>query len=107
MSSKVCKPPGGPGITPPSRPVEERRHDFAEVTGPYSSEDAKQEAARCLAAVDCTFCEVCELLCPDQCITRDPDTGDILIDLDYCKGCGLCAHFCPKGAIQMEPEPSG
>jgi len=26
------------------------------------------------------------------------------IDLDYCKGCGLCAAECPAGAIAMEPE---
>lgn len=27
------------------------------------------------------------------------------IDLDFCKGCGLCAEECPCGAIEMEPEP--
>jgi Pyruvate/2-oxoacid:ferredoxin oxidoreductase delta subunit len=27
------------------------------------------------------------------------------IDYDYCKGCGLCAAECPRGAIEMEPEP--
>ena len=27
-----------------------------------------------------------------------------LIDLDYCKGCGLCVSECPAGAIQMVPE---
>jgi pyruvate ferredoxin oxidoreductase delta subunit len=21
--------------------------------------------------------------------------------MEYCKGCGICAHECPKGAIQM------
>ncbi|MDP3894678.1 MAG: 4Fe-4S binding protein [Nocardioides sp.] len=26
------------------------------------------------------------------------------MDLDYCKGCGLCAAECPSGAIQMVPE---
>ena len=26
------------------------------------------------------------------------------IDLDYCKGCGMCVSECPCGAIQMEPE---
>jgi Pyruvate/2-oxoacid:ferredoxin oxidoreductase delta subunit len=25
-------------------------------------------------------------------------------DLDYCKGCGICAEECPCGAIAMEPE---
>ncbi len=27
-----------------------------------------------------------------------------LIDLDYCKGCGLCVAECPSGAIAMVPE---
>ena len=26
------------------------------------------------------------------------------IDLDYCKGCGICAAECPCGAIEMVPE---
>jgi Pyruvate/2-oxoacid:ferredoxin oxidoreductase delta subunit len=21
--------------------------------------------------------------------------------MEYCKGCGICAHECPKGAIRM------
>jgi Pyruvate/2-oxoacid:ferredoxin oxidoreductase delta subunit len=25
-------------------------------------------------------------------------------NLDYCKGCGICAQECPCGAIQMVPE---
>jgi Pyruvate/2-oxoacid:ferredoxin oxidoreductase delta subunit len=25
-------------------------------------------------------------------------------NLDYCKGCGVCAQECPCGAIQMIPE---
>jgi Pyruvate/2-oxoacid:ferredoxin oxidoreductase delta subunit len=26
------------------------------------------------------------------------------IDLDYCKGCGICVEECPSGAIRMVPE---
>jgi pyruvate ferredoxin oxidoreductase delta subunit len=25
-------------------------------------------------------------------------------DLDFCKGCGICAKICPVGAIAMERE---
>ena len=64
-------------------------------------EEAKAEAARCTAASPCLYCEVCQLLCPDLAITRDPATNAIQIDLAYCKGCGLCAHYCPHGAISM------
>ncbi len=69
-----------------------------------SAQQAQAEAARCLRLGVCAGCEVCELLCPDQAISRDPQTGLPVIDLAFCKGCGLCAHFCPKGAIVMEPE---
>jgi Pyruvate/2-oxoacid:ferredoxin oxidoreductase delta subunit len=72
----------------------------------YAKEEARAEASRCLATLECLYCNVCETLCPDQCITRDPQTGGILIDLVHCKGCGLCAHYCPKGAIRMELEPT-
>ena len=62
------------------------------------------EARRCLGALSCEACDVCRLMCPDLAITRDPESGRIVIDLDYCKGCGICAFVCPKGAIRMELE---
>jgi len=45
------------------------------------------------------------MLCPDLCITRDTESGRIEIDYDFCKGCGICAFVCPKGAIIMVREP--
>jgi Pyruvate/2-oxoacid:ferredoxin oxidoreductase delta subunit len=27
-----------------------------------------------------------------------------VVDLDYCKSCGVCAQECPCGAIEMQPE---
>ena len=47
---------------------------------------------------------MCILLCPDQAISLDEASGRPVIDLAFCKHCELCAHFCPKGAISMEPE---
>ncbi len=71
---------------------------------PCTPGEAKAAARLCLSTLSCTWCDVCRLLCPDLCITRDPGTGAVVIDLEYCKGCGLCAHFCPKGAITMVIE---
>jgi 2-oxoacid:acceptor oxidoreductase delta subunit (pyruvate/2-ketoisovalerate family) len=65
------------------------------------SGDPIAEAQRCTASSPCLYCDVCQLMCPDLAITRDTDTREIRIDLDFCKGCGLCAHYCPHGAISM------
>lgn len=50
----------------------------------------------------CIYCLRCYLLCPDGTIFKDD--GKINIDMDYCKGCGVCAHECPKDAITMVKE---
>jgi Pyruvate/2-oxoacid:ferredoxin oxidoreductase delta subunit len=102
----VCKPLGGEGGHLSEREIAERLSDFEEVFSPLDAKAVKLFALRCLGAHFCKYCEVCQMLCPDLCITRDPETFEIRIDLDHCKGCGLCAHFCPKGAIQMEIEPA-
>lgn len=51
----------------------------------------------------CINCLICWVFCPDSSvITRD---GKIIgFDLDHCKGCGICANECPKGAIEMVYE---
>jgi len=49
-------------------------------------------------------CRMCRLLCPDLAVTRNEATGKIEIDYDFCKGCGICVAFCPKGAIRLELE---
>ena len=32
------------------------------------------------------------------------DRGMLRVDVEECKGCGLCATECPCGAIEMQPE---
>ncbi len=84
--------------------LKKRRKEGAPVEFGLEKEEAVKEAQRCLGLTECESCEVCSLLCPDLCITRDEETGKVSIDLDYCKGCGICAAVCPKGAIQMVLE---
>ncbi len=78
--------------------------DLEHLDRPLSEEEAIFEASRCLGTTSCEACDLCRLLCPDLAITRDPMSGEIVIDLDYCKGCGICSAVCPKGAIAMVLE---
>ena len=32
--------------------------------------------------------------------------GKIVIDEEYCKGCGLCINFCPQKAIRLSSSVS-
>lgn len=43
-------------------------------------------------------CLLCWLYCPDGVITPD---FPLEIDVEYCKGCGVCAEECPRNAITM------
>jgi pyruvate ferredoxin oxidoreductase delta subunit len=49
-------------------------------------------------------CQLCWVYCPDVCITQGVPPA---VDLQYCKGCGICAEVCPVDAIRMAPEESG
>ncbi|HID93838.1 MAG TPA: pyruvate synthase [bacterium (Candidatus Stahlbacteria)] len=51
----------------------------------------------------CTACLFCFIYCPDSSIIVE-DGKMIGIDLDFCKGCGICKEVCPKGAIEMRRE---
>ena len=47
----------------------------------------------------CTMCNFCWFYCPEGCIDRKD--GKMSFDMDYCKGCGICANECPVEAIKM------
>jgi pyruvate ferredoxin oxidoreductase delta subunit len=52
----------------------------------------------------CIKCGVCYIYCPEGCVHEDAD-GYYEADLDYCKGCGICAHECwPKAIVMVNEE---
>jgi pyruvate ferredoxin oxidoreductase beta subunit len=62
------------------------------------------QARRCLSCGNCSECDNCFGVCPDNAVIKLAPGHRYDIDLDYCKGCGLCASECPCGAITMVPE---
>ncbi len=48
-------------------------------------------------------CFLCWLYCPETVVSK---TVPIQIDMEYCKGCGICAEICPAHAIVMVAEES-
>ncbi|MCL2173067.1 MAG: 4Fe-4S binding protein [Nitrososphaerota archaeon] len=53
----------------------------------------------------CVTCLTCVMLCPEGAARLDSNTGKVYFDLNFCKGCGICAAECPTKAIVMQiPE---
>jgi NADPH-dependent glutamate synthase beta subunit-like oxidoreductase len=88
----------------PQLEVTRRVSTFDEVVGGLDEPAALFEARRCLSCGNCFECDNCYGMCPDNAIgALGPGMG-YAIDLDYCKGCGICVAECPAGAITMVPE---
>ena len=51
----------------------------------------------------CVKCGLCYLFCPDASIRKGED-GYFEVDLDLCKGCGICNRECWFGSISMVKE---
>jgi pyruvate ferredoxin oxidoreductase delta subunit len=75
-------------------------------TGSWRVERPVIDLTRCTPAKrGKAACHLCWLYCPDGVISKDIRPQ---INLEYCKGCGICAEECPTGAITMieESEPA-
>jgi NADPH-dependent glutamate synthase beta subunit-like oxidoreductase len=81
-----------------------RRTTFDEVHGGLDEGHALLEARRCLSCGHCFECDNCYGMCPDNAIVKLGPGKGFRIDLDYCKGCGICSNECPCGAIEMVEE---
>jgi NADPH-dependent glutamate synthase beta subunit-like oxidoreductase len=84
------------------RDVLESRGWFGEVNLGLSLEEALEEAGRCFNCGVCNRCDVCLTFCPDVAISHAD--GGYAVAMDYCKGCGVCAEECPRGALVMTRE---
>ena len=96
-----------PKALAPKLAVAERSFD-TDGDGDIGRAAAMDEAQRCLSCGNCLACDNCWTFCPDSAVIKTvelaTDGSHYLFDLDYCKGCGLCAHECPTGYIQMQAE---
>jgi NADPH-dependent glutamate synthase beta subunit-like oxidoreductase len=86
-----------------------RTSAFDEVVQGLDRSTALYEARRCLSCGNCYSCDNCYGVCPDNAVAKLSDStaanvNGYEIDLDFCKGCGLCVVECPCGAIEMVPE---
>jgi 2-oxoacid:acceptor oxidoreductase delta subunit (pyruvate/2-ketoisovalerate family) len=93
-----------PATVRPQLDAARRISTFDEVTGGLDESTALFEARRCLSCGNCFECDNCYGVCPDNAVIKLGPGQRYEIDLDYCKGCGICAAECPCGAIDMVPE---
>jgi 2-oxoacid:acceptor oxidoreductase delta subunit (pyruvate/2-ketoisovalerate family) len=84
--------------------IARRLSTFDEVVQGLDEETALFEARRCLSCGNCFECDNCFGMCPDNAVIKLGAGQRFAIDLEYCKGCGICAAECPCGAITMVPE---
>jgi NADPH-dependent glutamate synthase beta subunit-like oxidoreductase len=81
-----------------------RQSTFEEVLGGLDESNALFEARRCMSCGNCFECDNCYGVCPDNAVTKLGPGKRFKFNLDYCKGCGICATECPCGAIRMVAE---
>lgn len=78
-------------------------------TGKYSPRDALLRLLswedRCLTVpIVCAQCEdaPCQLACPEDAVSRSPETGAVVVDEGLCTACELCTEACPTGSIFID-----
>ncbi|WP_088279419.1 NAD(P)-binding protein [Ideonella sp. A 288] len=93
-----------PKTVRPQLDLARRTSSFDEVQSGLTEDNALFEARRCLSCGNCFECDNCYGVCPDNAVIKLGPGQRFAINLDYCKGCGMCAAECPCGAIDMVNE---
>ena len=71
-------------------------------TGDWRDMKPVIDQSKCIPAVkNRAACYLCWLYCPEAVINKSIPP---YINLEYCKGCGICSQVCPVQAIIMTPE---
>ena len=74
----------------------------------WTSRTRSSRRAGASRAATASRCDNCFGVCPDNAVLKliEPaeDGRYYAFDLDFCKGCGICAAECPSGAIEMIAE---
>ena len=112
MTDKINDKINKPGLQRfvPARSINEQSKWYdltpgAEIYEPGTSRQVMTGEWRVLTpkfeADKCKQCMLCVPFCPDVAI---PVRGGVRLEteLNYCKGCGICARVCSFGAITME-----
>ncbi|KAA3610147.1 MAG: FAD-binding protein [Calditrichaeota bacterium] len=92
------------------RPVQKRSDqaelvdNFFEVNLGIDQANAINEAERCFSCGYCTTCDTCLVFCPDVAIKHSENGKAYDINYDFCKGCGICVHECPRDAMSFDEE---
>jgi len=79
---------------------------FQERVKGLSTEQAREEAERCMSCGMCFECDNCVIFCPQDAVYRVPKNQHTMgryVATDYtkCIGCHICADVCPTGYIDM------
>jgi NADPH-dependent glutamate synthase beta subunit-like oxidoreductase len=91
-------------FTKEAAPIHMRLKGFKEIYLPFDRDEIIVESNRCFSCGLCYMCDNCYMYCPDNAVQKSKTTGKYEFDLDFCKGCGLCAKECPCRYIQMTLE---
>ena len=74
----------------------EKRLNFEPFEKGFTSEEAIEEAMRCLSCGPCKSCKACVEL------ELQPDISKIEVNEELCSGCGICVLLCSYEAIKLD-----
>jgi heterodisulfide reductase subunit A-like polyferredoxin len=94
-------PQGGAREQKMHETTEELQSSPAASTAPFKTANDVSGISRTVATVDhrrCAVCRVCADVCAQHAISINKN---VVIDSNYCNGCGSCVEACPNEAILL------